>query len=104
MSFNGPGPEIINGRLAMLAFAAAMSTELFTGVSVYDQFKLATIPIVGLFFTIWVASLVPLYKGSDTTKIGSFNFKTELINGRAAMLGFALMLIIEGVKHTNLFS
>ncbi|KAK1309848.1 hypothetical protein QJS10_CPA08g00279 [Acorus calamus] len=37
LSFGGPGPERINGRLAMLGFASAMAVELASGADVADQ-------------------------------------------------------------------
>jgi hypothetical protein len=37
MAFSGPAPELINGRLAMLAFVAALGAELSTGESVLRQ-------------------------------------------------------------------
>lgn len=104
MSFDGPGPEVINGRLAMIAFTTAMATEFASGLNVIEQFKLAPIPIIGVFLTIWAASLVPLYRGNSITKNGSFNFTNELINGRAAMIGFAIMVVVESLKHTTIFT
>jgi hypothetical protein len=35
--FDGPLPETVNGRLAMLGMAAAFLTEATTGMSVYEQ-------------------------------------------------------------------
>jgi len=34
MAFSGPAPELINGRLAMLGFIAAVVAELNSGESV----------------------------------------------------------------------
>ena len=31
MAFSGPGPEVINGRLAMLGFVAAVAAEFASG-------------------------------------------------------------------------
>ena len=38
MAFSGPAPELINGRLAMLAFIAALGAELSSGEGVLRQF------------------------------------------------------------------
>lgn len=37
MAFSGPAPELINGRLAMLAFVSALGAELATGEPVLRQ-------------------------------------------------------------------
>jgi hypothetical protein len=31
MAFSGPGPEVINGRLSMIGFVAAVGAELSSG-------------------------------------------------------------------------
>jgi drug/metabolite transporter superfamily protein YnfA len=60
MAFAGPGPEVINGRLAMLAFVAAAGAELATGFTVMQQLREAP-ALVGVTFVIFVvASLVRL--------------------------------------------
>jgi hypothetical protein len=38
MGFSGSGPEIINGRLSMLGFVAAVAAELSSGGYVVEQF------------------------------------------------------------------
>jgi hypothetical protein len=37
MAFDGPGPETINGRLAMLGMVYAFFNEQFTGLTVGSQ-------------------------------------------------------------------
>ena len=49
------------------------------------------------------ASLIPLFKGAKNEAFGPFSPKAELVNGRAAMIGFAAMLAIEAVKGSALF-
>eukprot|EP00873_Tetraselmis_striata_P010865 jgi/Tetstr1/431129/TSEL_020843.t1 len=104
MAFSGPGPEIINGRLAMLGFTAALGAELATHVPVSEQLSMAPIPVFAAFLVLSSASLVPLGTvGRKPVKFGPFNPTAELINGRAAMLGFAVLLGAEAVSGGALF-
>eukprot|EP00873_Tetraselmis_striata_P035450 jgi/Tetstr1/455714/TSEL_042521.t1 len=74
MAFSGPAPEVINGRLAMLGFAAALGAELSTGQT-----------------------------GKKETTFGPFTPGAEMLNGRAAMIGFASLLAYEAFKGSPLF-
>jgi hypothetical protein len=100
--FDGPLPETVNGRLAMLGMAAAFITEATTGMSVYEQLTQGNgafwfLASAQLF--VW-ASLVPIFKGesSDARKFGPFTARAERWNGRLAMLGAVILLVVEGVK------
>ncbi|BBN15585.1 hypothetical protein MPTK1_6g20780 [Marchantia polymorpha subsp. ruderalis] len=109
MRFDGPAPETINGRLAMLGFTWAVAAEVMTGQSVAQQvvdgtggfWFLAVAPI--LIF----ASFVPIFRWNespDSRKFGPFNAKAERWNGRAAMIGFASLLLTENLLiHGPLF-
>ena len=70
MKFNGPAPEIINGRLAMVGFLAAAYNEITTGDTVVKQ--IADAPIgVGVFVLATVyATLVPVMKGVKNEAFG----------------------------------
>ena len=64
-AFAGPGPEVINGRLAMLAFVAAAGAEFATGFTAVQQLREAP-ALVGVTFVVFIiASLVcpPLVTG-----------------------------------------
>lgn len=106
MAFSGPAPELINSRLAMLAFVAALGAELATGESVFQQLKDQPVLVVaGAVLFAW-ASLVPILLGraGDYEKgVGPFTRAAEITNGRAAMIGFAALLIIEKFSHSALF-
>jgi hypothetical protein len=100
--FDGPLPELVNCRLAMIGMAAAFGTELATGMSVYEQVTKGNgafwfLAVSQLF--VW-ASLVPIFKGesSDARKFGPFTARAERWNGRLAMLGAVILLVVEGVK------
>eukprot|EP00892_Ulva_mutabilis_P002427 jgi/Ulvmu1/12185/UM085_0049.1 len=96
MAFSGPAPEIVNGRLAMLGMVAAIGSEVAAGKSVAEQFAIAPTAVVATAAVLIVASLIPLFKGADDGKsIGPFTPGAELTNSRAAMIGFAALLILE---------
>ncbi|BDA45780.1 Carotene biosynthesis-related protein CBR, chloroplastic at C-terminar half [Coccomyxa sp. Obi] len=96
MAFSGPAPEVINGRLAMLAFVAAAGAELATGAPIAAQLKDAPILIGLTFFLFSAASLIPILRGAKLDKsVGPFNPRAEILNGRVAMLGFAALLVSE---------
>jgi len=103
MAFSGPAPELINGRLAMLAVVAAIGAELSTGESVLRQLASApaTIGLAAALFT--VASLIPMFNGSKREAFAFFTPAAEMANGRAAMLGFASLLVVEGIRGAALF-
>lgn len=100
MKFDGPAPETINGRLAMVGITWAFIAEVTTGLSVAQQTLGSTgliwfLGVVPLF--IW-ASFVPIFgwnESPDSRQFGPFNAKAERWNGRAAMIGFAALLITE---------
>ena len=63
--------ELVNGRLAMLGFAAALSAELVSHVSVFEQFKQAAGPIFVVGAIIALASIVPIVRGTDQLDDGA---------------------------------
>lgn len=103
MAFSGPAPELINGRLAMLGFSAAAAAEFTSDVPVLTQWACEPTLIALTFALIAAASFPPLLAGRMGEKIGPFTPEAEKLNGRAAMIGFAALLISEGVKHGALF-
>lgn len=102
MGFWG-APEIINGRLAMLGFTAAMAAELATGASVVDQLKKEPAMIFLAFALTIAASLYPVFVRRKNDIVPPFTPGAELINGRAAMVGFAALVAFEAFKGHALF-
>lgn len=109
MKFDGPAPETINGRLAMVGITWAFAAEVISGLSVAEQTLVSSgliwfLAVVPLF--IW-ASFVPIFGWSespDSRSFGPFNAKAERWNGRAAMIGFVSLLITESfLLHGPLF-
>ena len=85
MSFSGPGPERINGRLSMLAVVAALGAELSSHETVVKQLSDQPTLIVLAAVLVAAGSLVPLLEGKavEQTK-GFWNAAAEQTNGRAA--------------------
>lgn len=72
MKFNGPAPELINGRLAMIGILAVANNEIQTEQTVLQQ-ALTASPWVYLLLLVWVyASMVPLLKGARHEAFGRF--------------------------------
>lgn len=104
MGFNGAAPELINGRLAMLGFVAAVGAELATGETVFSQVKDAPAAIFITFLLFIAASLFPAFKRKNGLESnGVWTPQAEMWNGRAAMIGFSALLAIEAVRHVALF-
>ncbi|BDA48872.1 probable carotene biosynthesis-related protein CBR, chloroplastic [Coccomyxa sp. Obi] len=95
LKFNGPAPEVINCRLAMVGFLYAASNEASSGKLVLEQFRESPwFPLAFSAIFIW-ASLVPITKGAKRESFGWFSPKAELTNGRTACLAFAVLLLLE---------
>lgn len=70
MKFNGPAPELINGRLAMIGILAAAKAEVDTGTTVLQQAQQAPVWLWGVLL-LWVyASMVPILKGARHEAFG----------------------------------
>jgi len=101
MKFDGPAPETINSRLAMLGITWAFVAEILTGQSVWEQVTEGR----GLIWFLFVApivigaTLIPMYnkESPDSRENGPFNSKNERWNGRAAMIGLVALLITENI-------
>jgi hypothetical protein len=97
MAFSGAAPEIVNGRLAMLGFVSAVAAELNSDVGVLQQWA-AEPTIISLTFILFMAgSLVPILANKKEA-LGPFTPAAEMLNGRAAMLGFASLIVAEAVN------
>lgn len=102
MGFGG-SPEIINGRLAMMGFVAALGAELSSGESVLRQLSEQPAGTAIFFALIIAASLIPAFANKKPEAIGFLTPAAELSNGRFAMIGFAAMMILEANVDHALF-
>ncbi|PRW50936.1 Carotene biosynthesis-related CBR [Chlorella sorokiniana] len=103
MAFSGPAPELINGRLSMLAFVAALGAELASGEPVLRQLGEEPTGVFLAVITFAAASLIPMLNSAERKPFGPFTPAAEMLNGRAAMIGFAALLVVEAVRGTALF-
>merc|ERR1712078_72767 len=95
MGFGAPAPEVINGRAAMVAFLAAAGAELATHDSVFKQ--LGEGGLGGMLVQ------ETFLKNGKPEEFGPFNADAEMLNGRAAMMGFLTLLILEGLSGQSFF-
>ncbi|PKU59043.1 early light-induced protein 1, chloroplastic-like isoform X2 [Dendrobium catenatum] len=101
LSFSGPGPERINGRLAMVGFVSAMAVELAAGEDLAAQLANGGVFwFAGAAALLSVASLVPLFRGVDAPDRSNapMTAEAEIWNGRFAMLGLVALAVTEYVK------
>jgi hypothetical protein len=80
----------------MIGFVAALGAELSSGEPVLSQWASEPTGIAVAFLLVIAGSLVPFLQGDKNTKaIGPLTPSAEMNNGRAAMIGFASLLIAE---------
>lgn len=117
--------EIINGRVAMIGWMAALSAEISNDQSLTRQVlntrtftladgvvKTSTMPAEGMFLipvtvlAVLAASLAPVLRGNEESGLekapkdfGPFRAEAEMTNGRGAMVGLVALLLAE--KFTN---
>ena len=116
MSFGGWAPELINGRIAQIAFVAGLGAELSTGESFTAQFAEHTGAIAFASGLITLASFMPSMQNAadynaNPASLGKSNgpwtTSAEMTNGRGAMVGLVAMLLVEklvGGPLTGMFA
>ena len=116
MSFGGWAPELINGRIAQIAFVAGLGAELSTGDSFTSQFASHPFAVVFASGLITLASFMPNMQNADEYTAnpaslgkaeGPWTTSAEMTNGRGAMVGLVAMLLVEkaiGGPVTGIFA
>lgn len=101
MAFDGPAPELVNGRLAMIGFFSALGAELSSGEGVIRQFSDAPAPILATFALIAAASYIPMVKGMkpESRATGPFTAAAEMLNGRAAYASLVTLTMKPSSKN-----
>ncbi|WIA33808.1 hypothetical protein OEZ86_006918 [Tetradesmus obliquus] len=107
-TFDGPGPETINGRLAMLAVVTGLAGEYVTGLGLSEQTADHPLLVFASFVIISIATYVPIFKGYTRKEPFANHFlglnwspKAENWNGRLAMMGFTGMILTEAISGMN---
>lgn len=113
--------ELINSRAAMLGIVAAIGSEVLSGQSVWSQLAgkyvdgevvekahgVSTLYFGAIVVIITMATLAPKFLGDNPSaeekEFGPFTASAETINGRAAMMGFISLLVVEFFKQSALF-
>ena len=75
MKFNGPGPEIINGRLAMIGILAAAVNESAHAETIIQQVPHVPVRTVALCLLVTYSSLIPILKGAKSEAFGERSWK-----------------------------
>ena len=83
MKFNGPAPEIINGRLAMLGIVAAAVNEANYSEPLLQQVPHNPFRIMAITSLVTYSSLIPILKGAKSEAFGETSF-CQMLTATAA--------------------
>ena len=102
MGFAGWAPEVINGRVAQIAFVAGVGAEAVTGETLPAQFHDHVFSLAFVSTLVFLASFAPGAMGKKYTSepsskgaFGPFSLSKELVHGRLAMVGLAAAFYLE---------
>lgn len=93
-AFDGPAPETINGRLAMLGVVTCLGAEFSTNVGIQEQIAKAPFSILGTFVIISLASYIPIFRyPSRSAFVMPFAHLRSLLS-KTSVLHFDCMCIV----------
>ena len=103
MGFAGWAPEVVNGRVAQIAFVAGVAAEVATGETLPTQARDHVFSLAFASSLVALASFMPSvgrgekYTSEPESKgaFGPFSPGKELLHGRLAMVGLAAWMAIE---------
>ena len=111
LGFGGWAPEVINGRVAQIAFVAGVGAELATGETLPTQFHDHVFSLAFVSVLVALASFMPnvqakKFTAEPTSKgaFGPFSPGKEMLHGRLAMIGLAAAFAMELHSGTPLFA
>ena len=92
----------------MLGFIAGAPAEIASGQPILTQWAELPFAVVAHIVIFSLASVMPRLQGEKTAKPESSEFgvwkaSSELLNGRAAMVGMASLIIIESISGKAFF-
>jgi len=87
--------ELLNGRLAMIGFTAALANEAITGASLWQQLYFAPYAYLSAYLLVVAGAQLNRAFGSPNKGIGPFTRYAEIVNGRAAMVGYVILAYVE---------
>ena len=93
MKFNGPAPEIINGRLAMLGIIAAAVNEVKYSETVAQQVPHVSVRLVLMTLLVSYSSLIPILKGAKSEAFGETHISIRLCTCRSSAAEICMPVI-----------
>lgn len=87
----------------MIGIVCGSLDEMNSGLTIIQQAQNHTAQLVLTAMVIVYASLVPVMNGAIREPFGYFTPRAEIVNARAAMLGFGLLLLLESKARVPFF-
>jgi len=100
--------ELLNGRMAMVGFSAALINEAITGQTLWRQLAAAPFAYLAAYSLVIVGAVLNRAAGepSEGISVGPVKFSrtAELVNARGAMLGYVILAYVERQQEMRRFA